>query len=108
MNLKVAAVNLRQVENRYRGGRKVKSRVYVCPRGETVIDNIMKRRSRPINDYRSAARSALSHIGVDLTKVEMKWSQKAGCSCGCSPGFVVDGYDPRIDGQDVHVDVEMA
>lgn len=108
MNLKIAAVNLRPVENRFRGGRRVKSRVYVWPQGESLIDNLVNRRSRPINDFRSAAYRALSGMGVDLTKVDMKWSQKAGCGCGCSPGFVIDGFDPKIDGFDVHVDVEMA
>lgn len=107
MNLKIAAINLRPVENRFRGGHKVKSRVYVWPQGESLIDNLMNRRSRPINDFRSVASRALSGMGVDLAKIEMKWSQKAGCSCGCSPGFVIDGFDLKIDGRDVYVDVEM-
>lgn len=108
MNLKVAAVHVRPIENRFRGGRKVKSRIYVWPKGETVLDNMINRRSRPIAAFRSMAYRAMSGMGVDVTKLEVKWSLRAGCACGCSPGFVVDGFDPKLDGRDLHVDVEMA
>ncbi len=37
--------------------------------------------------------------------VSIRWSQKAGCSCGCSPGFVID--DNR-GCRDVFVSVEFA
>lgn len=106
MQLKVGEIALRH--NGVSPGRHRKTRVYVWPKGETVMDNLMNRRSRPINEFRSAAYRALSCMGVDLTRVDLKWSQKAGCSCGCSPGFIVDGYDPVIDGKDMHVDVEMS
>jgi len=33
---------------------------------------------------------------------KVRWSQYAGCSCPCSPGFVVDGHSRH----DVHVTVE--
>jgi hypothetical protein len=39
------------------------------------------------------------------SEVSIRWSQKAGCSCGCSPGFIVnDGYGC----QNVFVTVEFA
>lgn len=91
----------------YRGRFKAKPRVYVWPKGETITDSFMNRRSRPISAYRSFMHTGLSKIGVDTTKLDIKWSQKAGCSCGCSPGFIVDGWDAKLDGCDVHITVEM-
>ena len=82
---------------------RTKSRVYVWPKNESVIENFVNRRSRPLNLYRQALREGLSNAGVDLSNVDYRWSQKAGCSCGCSPGFIVDGYDPVLYGKDVHI-----
>jgi hypothetical protein len=38
--------------------------------------------------------NALARIGVE--PMSMRWTQKAGCSCPCSPGFVL--YGLRIEG----------
>ena len=84
---------------------KAKTRVYVYPSGETIMENLMNRRSRDLNTYRAALRKGLSEIGVDLSRVDYKWSQKAGCSCGCSPGFIVDGWDSAISGKNVWVEI---
>ena len=84
---------------------RTKSRVYVWPKNESVIENFVNRRSRPLNLYRQALREGLSNAGVDLSNVDYRWSQKAGCSCGCSPGFIVDGYDPVLYGKDVHIEL---
>jgi len=107
MNIKIASVDIKpsgQARRRY----AVKPRVYVWPRGESIIDNLMNRRSRPIKLFRQAAKDGLSAMGVDLSKVELRWSQKAGCSCGCSPGFIVEGFDSKLYRNDVHIDVEAA
>lgn len=37
------------------------------------------------------------------TMKELRFSHKAGCSCGCSPGFIVQGDVLRVDG--AHVDI---
>lgn len=31
------------------------------------------------------------HFGVPVDQLKLRFSSKAGCSCGCSPGFYVDG-----------------
>jgi len=85
---------------------KTKTRVYVHPVNETIFENLVNRRSRPLNTYREALRKGLSELGVDISKVDYKWSQKAGCSCGCSPGFIVDGWDPAIANKNVWVCIE--
>lgn len=35
---------------------------------------------------------------------EARWSQKAGCSCGCSPGFILSKTWPA---QSIHVNVKV-
>jgi hypothetical protein len=42
-------------------------------------------------------------VSPSMGTFKVKFSGKAGCSCGCSPGFIVDGDVLRING--VHVDV---
>ncbi len=58
------------------------SRIYVHPEGETIMDNLMNRRTRPYNDYRKLLADLPFMPGA-------RWSQKAGCKmCPCSPGFI--------------------
>lgn len=81
-------------ESKYGTDREYRAatRVYV---GETesLAQNLMNRHSRPVKAYRAAAMAALNEIGLDQAK--LAWSQKAGCSCGCSPGFVLKNQDNR-------------
>ncbi len=70
-----------------------KTRVYVFAGGEGVFENLANRFSRPVELYRAAMRQALDEKGLTA---KARWSQKAGCSCGCSPAFITDqrlGYD---------------
>ena len=36
---------------------------------------------------------------------KVRWSQYAGCSCPCSPGFIVEGYPQAVSRQDIYVTV---
>src|SRR4051812_49149160 len=71
-----------------------KPRLYVSLEGEGVLDDFANRFDRPVRAYRPFAEAALRQLGIDYEK--LAWSQKAGCSCGCSPGFIVtlpqEGY----------------
>lgn len=79
-----------------------KARVYIFPKGETIIENFFNRRSRPYNLYKKDVMPTVLNE-LDLpTDTRMNWSQKAGCSCGCSPGFILPDYR----GFNVFVDVE--
>lgn len=51
---------------------------------------------------RAAMREALERLAWG--EVKATWSSKAGCSCGCSPGYVLRGQGARGRG-DVWVDV---
>lgn len=69
-------------------------RVYLSPKGESVGENLFfGRHNRPHEQLRALVEKAMFRAGLkpsDATHI--KWSQKAGCRCGCSPGFIVQGY----------------
>jgi len=64
-----------------------KARIYVSPEGETVLENLMGGRyTRPYAAYRALVLPLIHELyGQDIKLV---WSQRAGCSCRCSPGFI--------------------
>ena len=65
-------------------------RVYVQPKGESILENLENRRTRPYNEYRKVvADKALAELGLSSDTHTLSWSQYAGCSCPCSPGFIV-------------------
>lgn len=82
-----------------------KARVYFWPKGETIVQNLLERHARPYNEYRKLMDEVIARAGLDeWRKLERaSWSQYAGCSCPCSPGFVLEGEGMR--GFDIHVDV---
>jgi hypothetical protein len=73
-------------------------RVYVWLKGENVLENFVARHNRPHQVYRDYLVDALERVGASLEGCTVNWSQKAGCGCGCSPGFVVRGLRT-----DVHI-----
>ena len=102
MTLQVKNIQIRDRNNApYKEWAK-QTRIYVWPQGETIMDNLMNRKQRPHTTYKKEViPSVLEKMGLPAdTKV--RWSQYAGCSCPCSPGFIVDGDSRR----DVHVTVE--
>jgi hypothetical protein len=85
--------------------RSTKSVMYFFPTGETILDSIIaQRRKRPVKEYRALIPEICAAVGItNMQDLKFSWSQKAGCSCGCSPGFVVKGlYCKKI-----FVDVTM-
>ena len=88
-----------KVDQRWTGA---KARLYVWPKGETLFENLQNRRQRPYNVYKKEVLPEVwKQLGVDPLRV--RWSRYAGCSCPCSPGFIVEG---GLFGKDVHVTVE--
>jgi hypothetical protein len=91
------------------------TRFYVWPKGETVIEGLFNRRDRPTQLFREIALKAWDQVKDQLKKelpekswIELsglRWSRKAGCSCGCSPGFIAQGEG--FYGFDVHVTAEV-
>ena len=77
--------------------RSAKARIYFWPGKETVMENLVNRRSRPYNEFRKLMPQVFAKLrdegvlSADVTP-KVRWSQYAGCSCPCSPGFIVDDY----------------
>lgn len=66
-------------------------RIYVGIEGETILENLANRRNRDYTTYRKIVQQATKQVGFKSLK--MGWSQYAGCSCPCSPGFKVKDWD---------------
>lgn len=73
----------------------VMSRIYFFDerkKKETIVENIMNRRNRPYKEYRTHLPEVLKKAGIaEEFLQDISWSQNAGCSCGCSPGFFIKG-----------------
>lgn len=78
-----------------------KPRIYISHSGESVIENLINRHSRPKDLYRECLDEVLVQIG--WVGYPVHWSQKAGCNCGCSPGFIVKNSNFH---QDLWIEVE--
>lgn len=60
--------------------------------------------NNPHRDYREhVLPKAFEMLGLPAD-TKAKWSQKAGCSCGCSPGFILTGHYPT---ENMWAEVEM-
>lgn len=66
------------------GFRPKKTVVYVNVKDESLGENLMNRRHRPYELYRKIVYALMQEVGIDGKLV---WSQNAGCTCACSPGF---------------------
>lgn len=72
-----------------------KPKIYFNHESESILQNMLNRTSRPTSIYRGFLGLVRLFAGFDLD-TKITWSQYAGCSCPCSPGFVVDS-SKRID-----------
>jgi hypothetical protein len=66
-----------------------KPRLYVFVEGENILENLAFRTNRPSKLYRTILKEAFRRLGLP-EDTKAYWSQKAGCGCGCSPGFILD------------------
>ena len=72
-----------------------KPRAYIFQEGESILENLANRRNRPVKLYRAYLEHALMVVGQpDATAY---WNQKAGCNCGCSPGFIINNASGKFD-----------
>lgn len=79
-------------------------RMYVGVKHETLLENLMNRKRRPYNVYKTLLRGSVLAQVFDLGK--LTWSQYAGCSCPCSPGFVLPHQALSLGGRTfTHFDV---
>lgn len=79
-------------------------RMYVQVKDETILENLSNRRTRPYNEYKRLIWGSLLTEVFNLGKLQ--WSQYAGCSCPCSPGFILPRQTLNLGGQTFsHFDV---
>ena len=83
------------------GTREGRATISVDIQDESLMDNLIYRKSRPTKIYRDIINQVRDQItteyGINLS--EYVWSQKAFCFCGCSPAFLVlsdRGWNIRI------------
>jgi len=67
-----------------------KTRIHIDVVGENMIANFGNRAARPYLEWKPLVEAKLQELGIDYESIQ--WSQKAGCFCGCSPGFILKGH----------------
>lgn len=74
-------------------------RIYFLLSNESIVDHLQNRRSRPYRQFRKFLPEVIRMAGlegqIDADNDGIAWSQNAGCSCGCSPGFIVHRLFPK-------------
>lgn len=79
-----------RVDGRQKMSSLGKPRAYVQFTAEfNVLEDLVNRRNRPWQAVKPAVVKALRDAGVQFERI--RWDQRAGCSCPCSPGFVLEG-----------------
>lgn len=72
-----------------------KPRLYVSTEGESLLENLANRTTRPSRTWGKLVRRAVAQLEL---AGKLGWSQHAGCgACPCSPGFIWDGA-PAVEG----------
>lgn len=99
--MQVAVKRIAHTQKPWERGYNKEARVYVHIEGESILENLQNRRSRPSTHYRkNILPGVLAAQGITPERVQ--WSQRAGCSCPCSPGFILKGVRIR---SDLHVTI---
>lgn len=89
--------------------KRFEAHVYFSHQGEDLAHSLLWRRHRPVQLYFDLLPAILMQVGIVPTDDEKRdptklgeWDQLAGCSCGCSPGIVLD----RSGRYELHVTIE--
>lgn len=84
--------------NKFWKGKRVHGRMHVFHEGEPIIpDNLINRHYRPYELYRKVILPVVKEVLDIDDDIKFEWDQRAGCSCPCSPGFIIKGYYNNID-----------
>ena len=80
----------------------IKARVYISVDSESILEDFGNRAVRPWTLYKKEVMpTVMRKLGFPGWNKKFRWSQKAGCSCGCSPGFILT----EVFGKDIWVTV---
>ena len=84
---------------------KSKPRLYFFHSGENVLENLQNRHSRPSQIYKELFPQIEKELKLS-NSMKASWSQKAGCGCGCSPGFIImNAFEIGLY-DDIYVDIK--
>ncbi len=95
--MKIKSFSIQKEYNRTNEPHKYKNKMYIYPSGETLLENLENRRSRPYQVYKKEVipmvmeqlKKKYPDFYEELKDTKWSWNQKCGCSmCPCSPGFV--------------------
>ena len=105
MEIEIKGISFRQKEKL-----TAKPRIYFWDTGAGNLGEMFMQRYTPKQVFTPHLDDVLMPLGMRVSDgplapgqrgVKVRWSQFAGCSCPCSPGFVVDnssyGYDIHVD-----------
>ena len=88
--------------------RAKKTKMYFHMTGETVLEDLTNRRERPMKEFRKHFKEVFQKIGIpEAANLKWSWSQYAGCTCPCSPGFVLKEYNKALAFKTIYVDVAL-
>ncbi len=97
--MKIKSFSIEKEYNRKGEPHKHKNKMYIFPSGETLLENLENRRSRPYQVYKKEVIPMLMmklekespQYYKELKEAKWSWNKNCGCSsCPCSPGFVSD------------------
>ncbi len=68
---------------------KYQARMYFFHPDKSIMENLVNRHFRPVPFYKKLIPQVFAQLGIKATKAA--WRSRCGCSCPCSPGFVLEG-----------------
>jgi len=96
--MKLAGYKTHKIQTRRQTGH-----AYFFLTGESIMENLYNRRNRPVKQFKKLLWDVLKQEGATEHQIgRITWSQRCGCSCGCSPGFRIEGFY----GRDIFIDVQ--
>jgi Ni,Fe-hydrogenase I small subunit len=69
-----------------------KTRIFISNECESILQMIQLNNVRPYTAYKKEIIPSVLKTLELPEDTKVRWSQNAGCACGCSPGFIVDGH----------------
>jgi hypothetical protein len=80
-----------------------KPRIHFFAHNESILEDLTERYSRPYHQFKQTLPKLKSLLNLP-TDIKVKWSQYAGCKCGCSPGFIIQNANELNLSQNISVD----
>jgi len=112
-----AEVTIRERKYDYKDprGYDAAPRMYVWADGTfSVAEDLMNRTRRPYDVWKKILRPMFAAYLPQVSLEKLSWSQHAGCTCNCSPGFILGKQSVVLaDGRhfhkfDIHVTLKGA